>query len=481
MDDLKALYFRIENPIDNKVKWSKLLNIYSTSYDYEDFYSRVIKKEQDTLVFYDAEDKKTFCLMMWSIWKNKILAISEDDLRIAIENKDFDYDIYDVIKKVRELESIKSYTVLQQVLTSPDINRYFSDLFDDFNHKVVIYSDFEIKKHDTYNTVLSIRVDSTKLYKLLKQFINECNANDLPYYLKYNECGKKITVNIYTTIENFRKVESILSILRKENNLYFYENKDLLSGSLSEYIGLRNKDYYNTYQYLRERSLILFKSFDSVTYEYISNHLNILVSYKEGRMNIIDYISTYVMERVVSQLINGTIKTREEYFNFTNSEDLVRLKSYIKEKLSNNMRDILKQRLYLKNSEEEIEFKLNENKTIKIDVDIIMRAIRSLTLTLMNKDRALEKAYRIRIRNECQFYKVDFDKFCLDAGFSKKLFFNKSQFDNYQKEIDKIHQEIKKVESLENLISSEINNDTRSKIADSMGELRQIFNLEEGN
>lgn len=481
MDDLKALYFRIENPIDNKVKWSKLLNIYSTSYDYEDFYSRVIKKEQDTLVFYDAEDKKTFCLMMWSIWKNKILAISEDDLRIAIENKDFDYDIYDVIKKVRELESIKSYTVLQQVLTSPDINRYFSDLFDDFNHKVVIYSDFEIKKQDTYNTVLSIRVDSTKLYKLLKQFINECNSSDLPYYLKYNECGKKITVNIYTTIENFRKVESILSILRKENNLYFYENKDLLSGSLSEYIGLRNKDYYNTYQYLRERSLILFKSFDSVTYEYISNHLNILVSYKEGRMNIIDYISTYVMERVVSQLINGTIKTREEYFNFTNSEDLVRLKSYIKEKLSNNMRDILKQRLYLKNSEEEIEFKLNENKTIKIDVDIIMRAIRSLTLTLMNKDRALEKAYRIRIRNECQFYKVDFDKFCLDAGFSKKLFFNKSQFDNYQKEIDKIHQEIKKVESLENLISSEINNDTRSKIADSMGELRQIFNLEEGN
>ena len=111
----------------------------------------------------------------------------------------------------------------------------------------------------------------------------------------------------------------------------------MLSGSLSEYIGLRNKDYYNTYQYLRERSLILFKSFDSVTYEYISNHLNILVSYKEGRMNIIDYISTYVMERVVSQLINGTIKTREEYFNFTNSEDLVRLKSYIKEKLSNNM------------------------------------------------------------------------------------------------------------------------------------------------
>ena len=145
------------------------------------------------------------------------------------------------------------------------------------------------------------------------------------------------------------------------------------------------------------------------------------------------------------------------------------------------MKEILKERLYLKGSDEEIPLKLNEAKTIKIDVDVFMRAVRSLTLTLMNKDRALEKAYRIRIRNECQFYKVDYEKFCLDAGFSKKLFYNKEQFDNYQQEINKIHDDIKKVESFEKLISSEINTDTRSKISDSMTELRQLFNLEEGN
>ena len=45
MEDLKSLYLRIENPIDNKVKWNKLLNIYSTSYDYEDFYSNLTKKD----------------------------------------------------------------------------------------------------------------------------------------------------------------------------------------------------------------------------------------------------------------------------------------------------------------------------------------------------------------------------------------------------------------------------------------------------
>ena len=36
MDDLKALYFHIENPINNKNKWNEILNIYSSSTDYDD-------------------------------------------------------------------------------------------------------------------------------------------------------------------------------------------------------------------------------------------------------------------------------------------------------------------------------------------------------------------------------------------------------------------------------------------------------------
>lgn len=482
MDELRALYFRIENPMDNKIKWNKLLNIYSTSYDYEDFYSRVTKgNKASSSIQYDVEDKKTFCLVMWSLWKKKLLSISEENLRNYIDNKDFDFDVYDVVKMIRDMESVKSYTSLQQVLTNPNINRYYSDLFDDFNHKVIIYSDFDIKKDPLYNTVLSIKVDASRLYKILKVYINQCFALEMPYYIKYSEFGKKITINIYSTIENFKKNETILSIIKKENYTYFYDNYDLLSGNINESIALKNMDYFNLYKYTRDRSLIFFKSIDSVVYEYLMNHINTLVSYKDGRMNIIDYLSTFVMEKVVNQLVSKSIKTSQEYFYIANSEDLVNLKSYIKEKLGLNMRDILKNRLYLMSSSDTIPLKLNDNKTINIDVELIMTAIRNLTQTLISKDNSLEKLFRVRIKNECQFYKVDYDKFCLDSNFSKKLFFNKSQYDNYQKEIDRIHSDIKKVESFENLISSEINQDTRSKISDSMSELRQIFNVEEGN
>lgn len=482
MDDLKALYFRIENPMDNKTKWNKLLNIYSTSRDYEDFYNRVTKKNKnDNTVNYDIEDKKTFCLVMWSIWKKKILSISEENLRVLIENKDFDYDIYDVVKEVRNLESVKTYTALQQVLTNPLINRYFSDLFDDFNHKVIIYSDFYVKKDSSFNTVFTIKVDSTRLYKILKVFINECIARELPYYIKFSEYGKKILINIYSTINNFKTIESILSIMKKENYLYFYDNYDLLSGNINESVAIRNKDYFNTYQYLRERSLIFFKSIDSVLYEYVMKHTSTLVSYKGGRMNIIDYLSTYIMERVINQLVDKSIKSRHDYFLIANSEDLVNLRKYIKDKLSMSMRDILKDRIYLKPVDHVISLKINDDQTIKIEASTILSAIRNLTQTLILKDTTLEKSFRVRIKNECQFYKVDYDKFCLDSGFCRKLFYNKEKYDSYQKEIDRIHGEIKKVETLEDLISSEINVDTRNKISDSMSELRQIFQMEEGN
>lgn len=479
MEDLKSLYLRIENPIDNKTKWNMILNTYSASYDYEDFYSSIINRnKQDNSLLFDIEDKKTFCLVMWSIWKDKILNFNDDDLRTYIENKDFEYDIYDVIGKVRNLESIRTYSDLERILSNPDINKYFSELFDDYNHKVVIFSSFDIKTNLSFNTVLSIKIDAIKLYKFLKIYINECLKMEIPYYIKFNECGKKIIINFYSTIENFRKNEEILKVLIKENYMYFHNNNDLLAGSLGNNIALKNKDVFNSYQYSRERSLIFFKSFDSVTYEYVTNHLNTLVSYKDGRMNIIEYLATYVTEKELSKLIDNNIKSTQDYYNVANNGDLDNLKKFIKNKLANNLKDILKERLYLKPAGTEIPLKIN-NKTIKISIETILSGIRSLVITLMTKDSSLEKAYRIRIKNECQFYGVDYDKFCLDSGFVKKLFYDKKTYDEYQKQILEIHNDIMKIENLENLISSEIDEDTRTKIKNSMSELNEIFNNED--
>ena len=98
MDDLKALYFHIENPINNKTKWNEILNIYSSSLNYDDFYSKIVNKINDNNICYDEEDKKNFYLIIWSIWKQKLLSFTEDNLKALIDKKEFDSSVYDVVK-----------------------------------------------------------------------------------------------------------------------------------------------------------------------------------------------------------------------------------------------------------------------------------------------------------------------------------------------------------------------------------------------
>ena len=128
-----------------------------------------------------------------------------------------------------------------------------------------------------------------------------------------------------------------------------------------------------------------------------------------------------------------------------------------------------------KEKDSKVEFQLNASKKISIEVDVFMCAIRNLIVTLMLKDDSLEEMFKVRIKNECNYYKVDPDKFCLDLGFVRKIFFNKVQYSNYQGVLDKIHSEVKKVNELELLINSELTDDTRKQISSSMTELIEIF------
>ena len=100
MEDIKTLYSRIENPIDNREKWNKLLDSYSISKNYEEFYNNIINKDVSSNIYYDREDKNEFILIMWSNFKHKILSYSLDTLKKEIENNTFDLSIYDAVENI---------------------------------------------------------------------------------------------------------------------------------------------------------------------------------------------------------------------------------------------------------------------------------------------------------------------------------------------------------------------------------------------
>lgn len=63
----------------------------------------------------------------------------------------------------------------------------------------------------------------------------------------------------------------------------------------------------------------------------------------------------------------------------------------------------------------------------------------------------------------------------MDVGFSKKLFFNNKQYNQYEKAVMSIHTEVEKIDNLEKLMNSVITEDTREKISTSMNELLTMF------
>lgn len=476
IDDLKTLYEKIENPIDNKVKWSKLLNMYSQSKDFDDFYLKVdyLKKVRD--VYFDEEEKEYFSLVMWSLFKDLLLSFDDDEILSLISLGEFSMEIYDIVRKTSTLDSIKSYTALSELLKeNENINKAYSRIFSIQNNNAVVCSKFGMRRDVENNTVLIVTVDAKHLYGILKTFVNVCIDRELPYFVKFNECGRKVVLNIHVRREDIKRCKEIIELVKKENYMFFYENtKTLLEGNVDNFISIKNMNNYNRNEYVSLRCLILYKSFDSVLYDYVMKHKSTIVSYKDGRMNLNEYISSYVMEKIVGGLIKNNVKTSSDFFSILNSSDLNSLKDYVKSRLSFMMDDIFNEKLYLKEEDYKVKLKLN-NEEIEIDSTYFLEAIRNLTQTLMLKDKSLEKAFRFRIKNECAFYSIDPDKFCLDMSFGRDMHYTKESYAMYNEELQKIKDEITKMNTLDNLIKTDATKEERDKVESGMGELLSFF------
>ena len=191
-------------------------------------------------------------------------------------------------------------------------------------------------------------------------------------------------------------------------------------------------------------------------------------------MNLNEYISSFVMEKIVNRLLKNNVKTSSDFFEIINSSDLTTLKDYIKSRLSFAMDDILKEDLYKKDDDYTVKIKLN-NEEFDIESSYFMEAMRNLTQTLILKDNSLEKLFRIRIKNECSFYKIDPNKFCVDESFARDVSYSKETFEKYNEELNKIRDEIEKMNKVDNLIKKDISNEDREKVETGMGELLNFF------
>jgi hypothetical protein len=187
-------------------------------------------------------------------------------------------------------------------------------------------------------------------------------------------------------------------------------------------------------------------------------------------MNLSDYISNSVAERIMHELISKNVKTESDYYNIANSGELIRMKELIKDKVAASLKDVLKDRLYLKDNDAKVTIYLSENKSLDIDVSIYMYAIRTLTSPLIIKDNSIEKAFRIRIKNECEYEKIDSNKFCLDKSFSNRILYDEDKIKKYEEEMESVQKELDRLNELDKLFEDG-SPEARAKIASEMKDL----------
>jgi len=99
-----------------------------------------------------------------------------------------------------------------------------------------------------------------------------------------------------------------------------------------------------------------------------------------------------------------------------------------------------------------------------------MYAIRTLTSPLIIKDNSIEKAFRIRIKNECEFEKIDPNKFCLDKSFSNKVLYDEDKIKSYEDELASVQKELDRLNELDRLFEDG-SPEARARIATEMKDL----------
>ena len=99
-----------------------------------------------------------------------------------------------------------------------------------------------------------------------------------------------------------------------------------------------------------------------------------------------------------------------------------------------------------------------------------MYAIRTLTSPLIIKDNSIEKAFRIRIKNECEYEKIDSNKFCLDKSFSNRILYDEDKIKKYEEEMESVQKELDRLNELDKLFEDG-SPEARAKIASEMKDL----------
>lgn len=477
MKTLKEFYEEVLNPMDDVSSWEIIVEQYIKSHDEKEFRDYIFNCTKKSNTIINEFDKERFYAVAFNIWKNKINLLDDATIKEWIDAKEVEDDFISLKKILQSAQDIYTIEQLRIILTNPSAMRYFSRYLNGDLNKVLVNTRFVKKELESLQYAFFINLEQRDLYRFLRELMEECWKENLDYTFSFVETKCDIMVTFYVSENEIDTYYDILNRVRKENNEIFPKTirTSPLVGTLKEWLGFGSASPFMEKDYLEIHYRIILDAFDKTMYDYVSHHMEKLISYKAKRMTIREYLCTFVANYQTEKLVEKKRQELNQEYPITFQEE-ERIKEYIKIKLLENFDQIFTMKV-VASAKTIVHVSFEDGQVIEISIDDFRFAIRKLFSMLLSKEIDLLNSVKRKIHNECGYFDIDPEKFCFDKMTYEKIHYKRKEDGVVVAKVNEMQQVAKMLEEIEDLQtnSKEFTEDVRKKIATNLKSVHQIF------
>ena len=483
---LMDIYYHATNPIEDDLKFNKILDAYSnpnglyaglstaSSRDYSNADSFGKLKANHNL-----KDKDVFYSKITNLWIKSIKDMSREFFNERIGTRSF-FDLRH--KYILKCDNVNSKEESDELLSGNNLDNSLKDALDlykwtyDSNYWEHVKAGSVHLDRDKFvkcDHRLYVNPDGEDLYLFMNYFVDKCEERNLSYYFKFCKYfSRDDNFVLYSSTKELDKYLEVLREIKLEHPdlVSRFKEPPLLTGNIDGFIGYGsepvelNKDKIEySFNSLRENK-VLTPAIEKVTREWLRDNRNREISFRDKEITIKNLISYMAVDDICDTLKHYV---KDKDLRTAVNEDGICMYDLNDTNVLNSMFNIIDKRIdsnidkYLdySNDCDSITIPLRGGKKFYFSSYQFERVINNLPKKIANVDKEYVGNLKNEINKNAANYKINVNKFFLDNYALKQLqladYNNLKEKSNNKEWIDKKNNDLNKMFATTNIVNIE--------------------------
>lgn len=440
--ELMDIYRQIKNPIDDLEVIKKILNAYSTSFN---FYNKLVKTEpKPNARKYYVADRDEFYSKMFNIWKKSIQNMTQEEYLELRRKGSLDSDFV-VMRNF--LLNVPDATTAEEVdnIIYGKYDQKLMDAFEkykwnargEFSGWEHVFSRYLTAKKDITPPVehrLYLNTETLDTFKMATYLVDKFFEHKMPFYFKFDDNGgRDDTIVIYTSTENLIKHLEVLEELKQEHPdiIARMGKPPVLTGVIDGWIGYGSEPITNGKpdSFNNKRAKAIEEVISSITSRWLYANRDNELTINGKKVKVRDYLTTLCFETFKENLDN-----RFKFWKGKPEEIDARLgympedieTDYFKQAAANAISNNIEYMLYMvsagKSKEAEtVEMPVRYGHTIKFDSYDFISSMKKIIPEIVKNNPQFLSIISQEIKRAAKEKGIDPNKYCFDILTRNKM------------------------------------------------------------